>query len=459
MVRSVVSSYSSRARPRAIRGRPTLTSSLISASRVLTSPAAAAAVAAGVEYARRSIASNQSTRSSSRPSYATRRRRTKSKVRFGVRGSHGKRYGRERKQRTSSVYKTGVVVRDVDRGVTTQTAASHLPVIIGHSTFNFETFFRTFWYAVVRRLLNQTGMYPRTINDGLGPAGTSPGGAVRVRYRNREMVADAFFDVGITPDSTIRSIGLSCFNSWYSLYSDSTDGIANMTLVRIELYAEYANPAILAINLPMSKVELENAVVDIEVFAKLMLQNRTEATTVATEDNDNANSVEANPVAGKHYYCSMNGFSPKCQQVTVNNSFVAGRDTGLILPSLATLDATMQQAYGTPPPQSAFKRCKASAGFRQKPGEIRTSILSFKKTVTMNYLMDQLAVAIRTKFNYSTTMPIVHMFNSRMFYFNKVCDTGSEEPNLVIGYEHNTSYGVAIRPRRNMMMPHNTEFQ
>lgn len=448
--------------PRHAPSRGGLLNTVAAAGRVLSSPGVARAMRTVASY----VSGSRSVESSStntRNFYGRRAAKAKRRVRIGVRGRAGKSFGRMRKTKMPSVLKYGAMTKHTARDVASATAASHLPVVLGHSTFCFTEFVDTLMYAIVRRMFDKAGVQVAGLNDALGRIGATGNiGRCVITFSQQEMGNEGNVSTQVTVTSTIRSVATALWDQLEPFFDYTADNAYHMRFRRMYYYREFADPVsgVATAKDPDAELDLENAVAYVTLSSTLAMQNRTEATTEATEDNDNATSVEANPLKVTGYQTNSNGFIARyvSPQGMSAFQFTGNRDGGVINPNLSTQPTSFKEAYGNPPPAKGFKYTTREKSYVIQPGEVRQSYLSYNRKLSLNYLLRLILPTTRGSL---TGTIVVHSFfgNSKMYYFNKLCDTGSVEPNINVGWEHNYTVGISIMIKPRFMMPHNTEFE
>lgn len=179
----------------------------------------------------------------------------------------------------------------------------------------------------------------------------------------------------------------------------------------------------------------DELVFDINVYSKLSVQNRTPAATGAA-DETNALDVANNPVYGRVYEGVGTVLSVKAQD-GVNNPFLKlNKDYGFDTESGAAVD--VPAGIGKPPMHHAFTRCYKSSPIAISPGQIRDSVLSYRKRVTLTKFVFMVSNYLRSGVSLAaSTSDTQNWFPNRMIGLERKLDTRTSEPDVILGFEVN----------------------
>jgi hypothetical protein len=295
-------------------------------------------------------------------------------------------------------------------------------VFVGHSTNANNAVFQTVWVAILKELLYKAGVQVQSFQQVIP---NSSGYAVSLDW----------FPSGVTNNATstitftLASNG-SVDDMWNGLYAQmKTRGAAIWQValpVSIRLHVAGTD---------LSFLPLRNSLIQIETWSLMTIQNRTKATATATEGIDeSALSVQNNPLVGRVYETSSNGFLPNYQIAgQAFSPLIANKTNG-------NFDATESGAFGDirKPPQPFFFHGVKSRIVRLNPGEIKKDFIRSTAKMTLERFMDvfnaDLTNENQSAPNIQSTIK-VNWGKSRLYAFEKVCNTRADEPDVIVGYE------------------------
>jgi len=193
---------------------------------------------------------------------------------------------------------------------------------------------------------------------------------------------------------------------------------------------------------PLATLDLERTKIHICVKSSLKIQNQTSASE-ADNEADDVNNV---PLYGKSYEGSGNGAVARMLRETGHQQPVPSSPNSYVIrpgnPGLTILPA----AYREPPLPSQFSRVQRSAKAHLDPGQIKTSVLNYKKTFYFANLVKILFTGtVLTEQNRLT------QGNYRFFCFEKMIQyIGTSSSNAIkIAYEVDTKMGVQVTDYRS----------
>lgn len=186
-------------------------------------------------------------------------------------------------------------------------------------------------------------------------------------------------------------------------------------------------------------VDLTNATFHVRSTSTMVLQNRTYGAGIS---DDQVTDVTNNPVKCRSWTVRGNQMLPASSRETQTLS-TADVDSGIIVSGVDT-----SQNTGKLNAPTAYRHVVASSRFNIQPGQIRKSVLSDKYTMSVNTLMEKMAGFLRLSVNTGTpSLARVAIGKSRLFQFEKVCDTNLGSQNISIGFEINVLLASYITTR------------
>ena len=195
------------------------------------------------------------------------------------------------------------------------------------------------------------------------------------------------------------------------------------------------------VNENLTTINLRSIQFDLYVKSSLKFQNRS-ASTLGTESDE----VDNIPLYGKSYDCKGSGFyvSDRVRVAASPNNnynqFITQQINGLMV--------THGQSEPTgsikePPQPNYFQNCSKYSKVKVEPGEIKTSVLVFKRRIFLSTLQTALC-NIGNSDN-----AVIHRFgNSRLIALEKIMEThsGFDDPtvSIQVGYELNNYFNINI---------------
>jgi hypothetical protein len=310
-------------------------------------------------------------------------------------------------------------------------------VIVGHTNNSCHTIFQTVWMAIIKHLMYKAGIQ---VQDASQPLPSTSGMTIECAFKMS----------GVTNTST--TVVTSAILSNQTLVDITVAFLNALYTVRGALVWQPALPVDIALRSDDATrqyafVPLRNALINLEIWSLMTIQNRTLAAGgTTTEVDESALSVTANPVTGKVYQCYGNGFVPTYQD-DGDVSFVplfGNRNTGEFATNAAESFPQTRKI-----PQGFFFGANKTRDVKLQPGEIKKDFIKTSKIMKLETFM--------TKFNNSLTNEAqtteldklkIDFGLSRLYAFEKLCNTRVDEPSITIGYEVNNTCKVMLMPRR-----------
>lgn len=364
-------------------------------------------------------------------------RRPYARKKYVTWGKKKRRFPRARGYRCSPMQLRGVRI-DVEKGgISSQAGCAY----VGHSFGRFYMLQVTV-EAILRQLFLQAGVRINSGDEkisGLDSLNVAPSKNFRIEYTHRTDTDDtnaSLSSVTVADDETLDTLSTKIVEAWKALWT------VNTKVQIIEMGIGKKHDAALNEVRPVNKINLSSMLITLDMYSSMKLQNRTLART-GTADESSMLDVANNPVVGKCY--SGNGTGPR-QSVFTSNvatpnaspSWCADILSGVITVNEANLRP--QFMFSRPPGRGAFSNCSKAVNVRLDPGNIRPSILKFKKTFYVQTLLGILADG----YEQDTTKEFLTIGKYNLFGFEKLCNTGEDEPTISLGYEVNTTYRAMV---------------
>ncbi len=197
----------------------------------------------------------------------------------------------------------------------------------------------------------------------------------------------------------------------------------------------------------LCELDVTNATLHLRLISDMVMQNRTKGENTG---DDQSTDVTNNPIEGRSWTVTGNGMMPLSNKV-MSGETVAHQEYGSIIGS----QNTTPQGPTTFEPNSAqtYKFALGSAKQRIMPGQIsRSKLVSVYKMSLQQFIEKTKDYLGQNTSANATNLVRVPVGKSRMFSFEKVCDTGAGDQLVTLGYEINngvSSYLTVKNPYTN----------
>jgi len=234
-------------------------------------------------------------------------------------------------------------------------------VYIGHHSTPIDPFFRYTVYTIMKKLLNKKGIDLSDLNMLQGEQ-LKAGDTITFRYIQRPGLGP----ITITTNIAVGDTYLQLFDSMVnSLYSEMNNGLLGYSSKILDINYNTTDDRVILV--------LVDASVSILTKSALKMQNRSVA-VAADNEADDVNNV---PLIGKIYGGSGNALIFRS---TWENPVIVGNDTtGQMVRAAGTVDQLKE-----PPQGYSFHNCNTVGKVRLQPGDIKTSVLTYKKTFKLD---------------------------------------------------------------------------
>lgn len=340
----------------------------------------------------------------------------------------GKSAGKLSKLKRRKVYKTkkakraikGITLIKETGGSTTDTNC----VFVGHSTCPQYTMKLMIGRALGKSLMINAGQAVQSITDSMNVAA---GDTISVGYRGTptgSVVIETFTFVA-------GSLTVEAFAQWFANILRPWNNVAN----RPEQYV--FDRLTLQTGGNSFWLRLDNAIINVYCKSSFKMQNRS--TNVADQEADVVNNI---PVFGKRYYGTGTGSVYRnygaAFRINADNTF------GII--SAQPVTNSLQE----PPQPHEFKNLKSYGKIKIEPGDIKTSVLVYKKSMTIDKMWQLLAnagspaatVALRNDAERSVLGKFSFMA------LEKIMDPGSDTGGVSVAWEQNLFIQLSISSYR-----------
>jgi len=292
---------------------------------------------------------------------------------------------------------------------------------VGHITGAKQQIQNIAWQSILKLLLQKMNIRLLELNSFMiGPLGFVVGDTFTFSYK-----ADA--NATALSTTTYILVPASTFNDVVDAMVATFASANNAEIVPITFAYSSTTSKIYA-----QSITLESLMLHYQIKSSLKVQNRT----VNVAGNDEADDVDNVPVYGKSIGGNGTGVVSRFPNSTTPAQVFGEVDSGII--RNVVLDP------GALEPLSGYFWPKSSqeGKIHLDPGQIKTSVLSTTRNISLKYLYKLFA----TKNN--TTGIIVPFGKYRFFQIERMIDAGTELP-LLVAYEVNTNYNCYATTKYN----------
>lgn len=366
------------------------------------------------------------------PPYSPTTTSTKKKQTSGKKGSRqtsrSTGFVKKAKRKVQKKYNSGVQLTTERGGIlNTKIAGEAGPtVVIGHGTVPAEQTLTLIFRTIAQELARRVGI---DITDVDTARFGETNDVIRMYYFADRNLTTTILSHDITQLAVPRSVGTvgTAMMLWWQTLNEQAQ------LHSVD-YLPISNqsPAPNASNYTRFQLPLLKARISMHVKSTLKMQNRT----VEAEGDDDANDVDNVPLFGKVYEGSGNGM----RSISKNGgmSFVADDNYGDIWKQ--DTRSTGVDHIREPPPPNMFTNVKKHSKLRIEPGGIKTSSLTYNRSMLLDTLLQIL--------NQETVGNEVYipMGTFRVMILEKMIQVGTfaSDLGIRIGYEVNNYYRFAF---------------
>lgn len=293
-------------------------------------------------------------------------------------------------------------------------------VYVGHTTCPPNRMRYMMLHAILKATMAPLGNYPESVTAAF-PLVIS-GDVFQISYKpNSEPLTTVltfpftFASTADTPDTVVNSIMLQV------AFIELTNQVE---FIRSEYIPDTTNT-----RMKYYRVLLSNAKLVISSKSSFKIQNRS----VASISDDDADNVDNVPLHGKSYFGIGNGTQNQRDQVGFR-PFIAHNLHGIIARSAGTNVSVRE-----PPNPFTFTNVKRVAKAHLEPGQIKTSVLSYRASVPFYRLLPSMFGDI-TNPTYKKT----NIGKFSMFALERMIHASEGELMLETAYEHNLEISCHI---------------
>lgn len=304
---------------------------------------------------------------------------------------------------------------------------------LGHSSMPRLRVIKVMCQAIIKKLAM---MMDSTFNDFNQPCrGSAPGDTIVFHYTQSDEPTSPVLTETYT---FVAGTTWQIISDWlYGQLTDNLSGGPGYSMIMLEY-----NPGGAGSYASYHSIYLKNARISFDSKSTLKIQNRSRNASGTGEDGDDADDVDNTPVHGYSYEGKGAGV-----QYTVPLAYYP------IQPLLADPWGVISGADDgdlpkEPPLVGSLIGPNRSGKIHLDPGHIKTSVLTFKGSFSLNILWSKMAIqndSPGTPNKYVNT----RVGNFRLFAVEKMINTAEVADSIVLGFEHNLRLGATLKTFRS----------
>lgn len=325
------------------------------------------------------------------------------------------------------------------QGIATNISDQKYPVVLGHSQVYIKTV-EVFAFAIIQLMFRRAGIAISSWDDilitHLATPTTTRALRVEWNYSLSEEASSTTNSFDQSVGGIYRDVATSFYLQILNAITKATDNVAKFSINYVEMFFFNDDGTTGTGNLQTFRLNVPDVMLDISMRSVMKFQNRTNATTAVDSLDDSAVNIDRNPLVGRSYDAIGNGFKPKVGRPTGgSHKFTGDNANGVITVVLPadTQPLVADNLYLKPPPPDTFVGCRKFATVRLSPGQIRTSVLTYRKKMSATSFLRMITDIV--KWSADVQAPYCHLGKSRLFFFEKVLNTGVSEPAIEVGYQ------------------------
>jgi hypothetical protein len=317
-------------------------------------------------------------------------------------------------QRKLGIIERKGVLYTKETGITVAGASVIDSFYVGHTTCPVFLYRNQMWRALIKFLAIKIGLQIRDIND---DSNLGVGNTIQLLYKNDEA------DTANENPITYTYVAGDTWNIAATYFHTQANGITVQTWF----------PTRMNISTSKNFYEMNLLYTTVTYSAKstLKMQNVTKGPLGAEADD-----VDNIPIYGRTYSGKGTGTESNRSKYNAEVSLAGDFGDGIIYKVGVTTAGTSEM-----PPASYFNKVTGTKKVKIEPGDIKTSVLSDKRTMKLQKFINQLY------FGANPAKGIVQLGKFMFHGFEAMIKATSADPTLALKGEHNIRIGMIINSR------------
>lgn len=274
--------------------------------------------------------------------------------------------------------------------------------------------------------------------------------SILVRSWNSEIMSPRYVTVKWKPNpndnSPESSLDISPLGLSYHAYATDIAakvfglGLGNLALTEDSVLTKFELKELVGSSVTtIAELNCDLAIVNFACKSEFNVQNRT--------PNDNANIstevVDHVPIQGKTYEGYGNGTR------VLGPNGVSNTTSALVAGPYGVIDdVALTNEYSTPLSGIHFRGVKKSGKIVIGAGSVRKSMLTYKKTMTLQQLLREI---IGDAASYANNIQVTFLGKYRMFSLEKMIEVKAQatpDTGVILGWQHDLSIGLMVSQKR-----------
>lgn len=193
------------------------------------------------------------------------------------------------------------------------------------------------------------------------------------------------------------------------------------------------------------ELDLTNMTIHFKMESVMVVQNRTKG---AASTDDLSTDVTNNPVIGRAWAITGNEVCSLFNNAVSTRSY-AHEDSGLLLGSVNVSDPVFVPRHYAINEAQSYRYCTGSSRQKIMPGGIKKSFLTNTYKMSLNNWCHLFRNYFKQNTSLGTASDLMRIpfGKSRLFSFDKLCDTGAGDQLVALGYEIQNTYSCYVSNR------------
>lgn len=351
------------------------------------------------------------------------------RYRRSVTGKYGGRFGSGKRVKKDPFQK-GIIYR-YEQGGTSSVAGTPATnaqsLVLGHSTSTPANQLLLACCMITKELAKQAGQQIESWDDKIQVADATDKFTLFV-WDNLSSTTRTFQDTTPVLGKTFWNIAVSLRDAIYAVVSD--------TAIRVPIFEKVIYGSGAGVSPRYAQVNLQQFKLTFEGKSYMKLQN----ISLSGDGEDKADDITNNPLEGRMYESSCNGFYPRWKQFEPVGTmpyveFTTDPDIGVMnLNSVLSPNQNIQE----PPLAYHFKKCKFSTKVKIEPGEIKESKIISRNQLSFQGMMAVFFYWIR-KVSLPPNQELVNFGKTKMYILEKALHNRVETTPVSVDWQIDTT--------------------
>jgi len=355
-------------------------------------------------------------------------------------------FGPRRQSAMEEYIEKGVVYNSENGGVVNNTIGGTFKdvIYIGHSTMPKQRVLEVAFAALLKHLFKKAGIKVKNWSEAVLEGANIPA-RLELQYKDSDFTTISTFAATIPVTQTFQQT-VAKFVDWYNAFTAITIPTVFLKLVYYHDIGTIGSSRLVAYEIDMTSTKCH-----FESVSYLKIQNRTKNQD-GSKDSDDIDNV---PIYGRHFMMNGNGSTFRDYNTPAANSAPQLRTDsffGVLNYNLTTDIDNGSTMWLEVPMKNQITGVKSYGPAHLDPGQVKTSKLVFKKTISFPKLMAMIRTKATSAFTGGSVNAAPFYFgNTRIFAFEKMIKAVATDATnqMALAYEVNTDIGCYVQTYQN----------